>query len=179
LRYSLIPAIPLSNPEDYAFIGLGANLTGHWGSPMETLVKAQEYLMDHGLSIESKSSFWSSSPVPKSDQPLYMNAVIALKTEIQPDSLLILLNDLEKKAGRVRGSKNEARCLDLDILAYKSLIINQNDLIIPHPRMSQRAFVLRPLQEIAPQWIHPILNKKIESLIEKLPIDQDIQKIIE
>lgn len=150
------------------FIALGANLPGPFGAPEITLEKAIQRLQASGLEIISRSNIWVTEPVPASDQPLYRNAVIGVKTDLKPAELLTLLHVIESEFGRIRHNRNEPRIIDLDLLAYDDLIIDQFDINLPHPRLQERAFVLVPLCEIAPSWIHPALNKTAQILLDNL-----------
>lgn len=107
--------------------------------------------------------------MPLSDQPDYANAVVAVTSELPAEELLKRLQLLEKKFGRVRKERNEARILDLDIIDYKGQVREDGGLTLPHPRIGERPFVLYPLAEIAPDWVHPLSGKKIEKLLAELP----------
>lgn len=128
------------------YIGLGANL----GQARETLQQALQQLQAQpGIQQLEASGFYSSAPVDSSG-PDYVNAVARVQTTLQPLQLLDLLQRIEQEHGRKRPYRNAPRTLDLDLLLYGSETINHARLIIPHPRMHQRAFVLKPLQELAP-----------------------------
>ncbi len=157
-------------------IGLGANLPSKYGTAQEALVAAQETLKQRGLRIVGRSNIWLSAPVPVSDQPWYRNGVIAVETSLEPVALLKLLKGVEADFGRKNGGaqRNAPRVLDLDILGFHDQVLKVNGLMIPHPRMHERAFVLYPLREVSPAWVHPVLNRSIEALIENLSSDQKI-----
>ena len=158
-------------------IALGANLTGPYGSPEETLKMAMVTLENAGVHIVAKSSIWVTKPVPASDQPLYRNAVVAVHTKRAASALLDLLHTIEADFGRVRMERNEARVLDLDLIAYGNLVIQSEDIYIPHPRMHERGFVLVPLCEIGACWTHPVLQKTAEELLAMLPDQNDIHPV--
>lgn len=160
-------------------IGLGANLDSIYGSPEETILKAISLFDEYGISVRAVSSIWKSAPVPLSDQPWYKNAVCLVGTTLSSHKLLSALSDIENISGRTRHLVNEARVLDLDLLAYNDEVIDDKNLILPHPRMTDRAFVLYPLQEVATDWSHPISNKTISELIDLLPKDQKIEQVNE
>jgi len=134
-----------------AYIGLGANLPSLAGQPGATLAAASARLASLGR-ILCRSSLYSTAPVGFAAQPRFVNAVIALETELTPRQLLHALLAIEQEFGRDRASglANGPRTLDLDILLYGNLALSEPDLEIPHPRLAQRAFVLVPLNEIAP-----------------------------
>ena len=150
-------------------IALGANLSGLHGGPDKMLRKAIDALEENGLEILAASAIWLTEPVPVSDQPLYRNAVIEVKSSRKPQELLNLLHSIELDFGRVRKNRNEARVIDLDLLAYNDVISTDADLLLPHPRMHERGFVLYPLAEIAPEWMHPVLKKTTSEMISLLP----------
>jgi 2-amino-4-hydroxy-6-hydroxymethyldihydropteridine diphosphokinase len=133
-----------------AYIGMGSNLPGETGSPEATLVAAASRIESLG-SVVARSSLYSTEPVGWADQPRFLNAVIALETELDPRALLDGLLRIEKEFGRDRSSgvRNGPRTLDLDILVFGDEHINEPGLEIPHPRMAERAFVMTPLAEIA------------------------------
>lgn len=150
-------------------IALGANLPSPYGSPEEALLKAMQEIERQGLKIIATSRIWLTAPVPVSDQPDYRNAVLSVETSLNPAELLALLHRIEAEFGRTRHIRNEARILDLDLLAYDDYIIESALIHLPHPRMHDRAFVLGPLCDIAPQWMHPVLQKTAAKLLEELP----------
>lgn len=158
-------------------IGTGGNLASIYGSVYQTVEKAFELLAERGVNVDLVSGWYQTAPVPVSDQPWYKNCVFSVKTNKNPAELMTTLLEVENLLGRVRTVKNAARVLDLDILAYDDMIIHQvPELILPHPRMHQRAFVLYPLREIAPDWVHPVFKQSVDELIADLPSGQEIIK---
>ena len=157
------------------YVALGANLPSQYGTPANTLMAAIDVLKSRNINIVQLSRIWLTAPVPISDQPWYHNAVIAIETDLSPVNLLKELLSIEHEFGRVRVTQNEARVLDLDIISFHDEIIHQDKLTIPHPRMHERGFVLYPLQDIAPEWIHPLLGQSISDLIASLSPDQKAQ----
>lgn len=157
-------------------IGLGANLPGRFGSSPDALEAALSALPSFGLSVRCASSVWLSAPVPVSDQPWYHNQVACLETDFGPHAALEALLAAEIRLGRVRSVPNAARVIDLDLLCYGSWVCDDPRLTLPHPRMHQRAFVLYPLQEIAPEWVHPVLNCSVSDLIAALEPGQEIRR---
>lgn len=159
------------------FVALGANLPSRFGAPHETLAAARAEMARRGLDIVRQSSTWLTAPVPVSDQPWYHNEVVAVETGLSPFRLLETLQDIENTFGRERSLRNAPRILDLDLVAYDDVILDRPELIIPHPRMHERAFVLLPLQEIAPDdWRHPVSKASLVDLIAKVPAEQKAQK---
>ena len=163
--------------EGGVYIGLGANLpSAAYGTPRETLEAAMRALEAAGLAIVARSPFYESEPVPVSDQPWYLNAVIEVATDLDAPAVLALLHSVENAFGRVRNVRNEARVLDLDLLDHRAEVRNGPDSpLLPHPRLDDRAFVLLPLKDIAPSWHHPVSGRSIEELVESLPPGQRIR----
>lgn len=158
------------------FIALGANLPSEAGSPMATLEKAVADIAAAGVAVRRRSPWFETAPVPRADdQPWYVNGVIEVATDLPPAALLVLLQRLEAESGRVRSVANAARPLDLDIIAYGDLVEARSAPLLPHPRMADRAFVLLPLQAIAPCWRHPVSGRSVAELIAALPPDQEIR----
>ncbi|HKU95881.1 MAG TPA: 2-amino-4-hydroxy-6-hydroxymethyldihydropteridine diphosphokinase [Vineibacter sp.] len=163
------------------FIGLGANLDHpRHGNPIQTLSRALVCLGDVGVTPVRRSRWYRTSPVPVSDQPWYVNAVAEVHTGLGPEATLAALHRIEELFGRVRGERDAPRWIDLDLLDYESeLKSNKNNklVILPHPRLHERAFVLLPLAELAPTWQHPILHEAITTLIARLPAEQKIAPV--
>jgi 2-amino-4-hydroxy-6-hydroxymethyldihydropteridine diphosphokinase len=152
-----------------AFIALGSNLQSWAGPPAITLARAVEQLRGLGR-VRSLSSLYSTAPVGLSDQPRFVNAVAELESEFEPRLLLGRLLSIEKGFGRNRAGEipNGPRTLDLDILLVDALEVHEAGLVLPHPRMSDRAFVLVPLDEIAPQLRIPGWNRTVAELLKSL-----------
>ena len=162
------------------YIGLGANLPHPtYGPPVDTLTAALADLGARGIGIRRLSPWYRSAPVPASDQPWYVNAVAQVATDLPADPLLAVLHEVEEAFGRVRGAPNAARRIDLDLLDYRGEIASGGPgmAILPHPRMASRAFVLRPLADLAPDWRHPVTANPIGALVAALPADQIIEKL--
>lgn len=119
------------------------------------------------LSILQHSSWWQSGPQPASEQPDFINGVIELDTALSPADLLAVLHRVESACGRVRHQRWEARVLDLDLIDYRGerRAGEGGNPVLPHPRLSERLFVLLPLQEIAPNWRHPTSDATLPELI--------------
>ena len=115
--------------------------------------------------------------MPPSDQPWFVNAVLAVATELVANDLLPVLQAIERQFGRVRAEANAPRTLDLDILDYQGEVMNAASLVLPHPRLHERRFVLVPIAEIAPEWRHPILELTAAELLARLSSEQEIQRL--
>lgn len=150
-------------------IGLGSNLTSEAGPPAATLNEALKQFPLYGIVVVARSRFYESEPVPRSDQPWFVNAVAQVETALLPDDLLSRLHAIEHGFGRVRRERNEARTLDLDLLDYDGSVRDGGQLLLPHPRLHERAFVLKPLLELAPDWHHPTLDRSAVDLLAALP----------
>jgi 2-amino-4-hydroxy-6-hydroxymethyldihydropteridine diphosphokinase len=152
-----------------AYIALGANLPSHAGKPAATLASAVTRLETLGR-ILARSSLYSTAPVGLADQPRFVNAVVALETDLNPRELLRALLAVEHAFDRDRsaGIANGPRTLDLDILLFDHLTVEEPDLQIPHPRLADRAFVLIPLAEIAPTALDPRSGRTAAELLEAL-----------
>lgn len=155
-------------------IALGANLPSRYGTPRQTLKMAMAELEKRGVKILERSHIYLTAPVPVSDQPWFHNAVVSVVTTQNPQTLLQTLHAIEHDFGRVRMVRNEARVLDLDLLDYNAAISPLKELELPHPRMGERAFVLYPLRDVAPDWQHPVAKKSVNALIKNLPPEQGI-----
>jgi 2-amino-4-hydroxy-6-hydroxymethyldihydropteridine diphosphokinase len=169
---------PYGKREQVILIGIGSNLAAPpAATPRETAEQALPALAAPHLQPLLCSSWYESAPVPASDQPWYVNAVALIASDLEPSKLLGLMLDVEASLGRVRGERNAARTLDLDLLDYDGLVIDTPSLTLPHPRLHQRRFVLEPLLEIAPNWRHPVLGLGAADLLAGLPPDETIRRL--
>lgn len=170
-------------------IALGANLHSSAGTPAQTLVKALELLGAAGLRLLALSRFYRSPAFPAGSGPDYVNACAALTSPLAPEAVLEQLHGAEAALGRSRNRRWEARGIDLDLLAqgcairpdpateahWRALPLAEQmrsapeRLILPHPRLGERAFVLIPLAEIAPRWRHPATGESVSGMVARLP----------
>ncbi len=165
-------------------VAVGANLPGrNNATPLETCRWGMERLAAlPGLRVDAVSQWYVTKPMPPSGQPPYVNAVARLSVEpnaacIDPAALLTALQEIEQAAGRVRGERNAARTLDLDIIAMGKagqMVRTAPDPVLPHPRAHLRAFVLVPLLDVAAGWVHPVEGIVAEELLRQLP-DQGVR----
>jgi 2-amino-4-hydroxy-6-hydroxymethyldihydropteridine diphosphokinase len=158
----------LENQVKSSYLAIGSNL----GNKVENLERAKFELQDNKIKIIKSSSNFESQSWPNPSNPKFINIVIEIKTNLPPLELLKICNFIEKKLGRKRSVKNAPRSCDIDIIDYKQKILNleNNNLILPHPRMSERNFVILPLFEINKSWKHPKSRKNIVNLVNSLPI---------
>jgi 2-amino-4-hydroxy-6-hydroxymethyldihydropteridine diphosphokinase len=152
-------------------IALGANLSSRVGAPRDTLKAALARLAAHDTRVANLSSYYVTKAWPDPADPDFINAVAHVETNRSPRELMELLHDTEDFFGRTRGAKNAPRTLDLDLIDYDGRI-ERGPPELPHPRMTDRAFVLVPLQEIAPNWRHPSTGKSIAELLLALAPEQ-------
>lgn len=164
--------------QDLVLLGIGGNLSSDTiGSPIAIMRAATCALRSMHISIRRRSRWYRSAPVPPSDQPPFINGVLDVETTLDPASLLKALHRLEASFGRVRRASNEPRVLDLDLLAFRRMVIAEAGLCVPHPRMHLRAFVLKPLAEFAPDWRHPRLGFTVREMLEALPAGQSAEPL--
>ena len=149
-----------------AFIGAGANL----GEPVRQIRQAQDALQKSpGIEFLGASSLYRTQPVGPVEQPPFINAVFALECNASPRELLALLLEIERNMGRVRKERWGPRVIDLDLLFFGEEIIKEQGLEVPHPRLHERRFVLVPLTEVAPGFVHPVIKKSVSELLASLP----------
>lgn len=153
-------------------IGIGGNLSFNGQPVLATLNEALHALPEYGIRIDKCSSFYHSRPVPVSDQPWFFNAVVSCSSHLSPHEMLRALLSIEQKFGRIRPTdaaiKNAARTIDLDIIDINGKIISDDVLDLPHPRLAERAFIILPLLEVAPDWKHPVTGQHISELANSL-----------
>ena len=147
-----------------AFIGIGSNLGNREGN----CLRATGLLGTKGLRVEKQSSLYETAPWGEKNQPLFLNMAVEIQTDCTPEELLRLLKEIESELGREKTYKWGPRVIDLDILLFDNLIMNRHDLCIPHPLLHKRDFVLKPLAELAPDMLHPVLNVSIGELLQQL-----------
>ena len=159
-------------------VAIGSNLAAPgFASPQDTAEAALNALPTIGLAVVARSPWYLSEPVPASDQPWFVNGVVAATSELPPEALLARLLKLETRFGRERGARNAARSLDLDLLDYDGWQCATATLVLPHPRLDERRFVLAPLRDVAPDWRHPKLGMTAAELLARLPPGQPVRRL--
>jgi len=157
------------------YLGLGTDL----GNRLENLKNVIDKLNNSAGKISAISPVYETEPVGFKGKGDFLNMVVMLETKLSPDGILEKLMEIESGLGRRRGEiKNISRIMDIDILLYDSEVYNKQDLIIPHPRMHERKFVLVPLNDIAPDLIHPVFGKKIGELLSECSDNSRIRPFI-
>jgi GTP cyclohydrolase-4 len=153
-----------------AYLSLGSNI----GDRKENLAVALKR-MEEKARVVKVSSIYETEPVGYEDQPWFLNLACAVETDLSPNDLLHLAKAIEREMGRTETIHFGPRPIDIDILFYDDLVLDTPDLAIPHPRLAERAFVLVPLKEIAPNLVHPSLGLTIEELLERLENPEEVR----
>ena len=150
------------------YLNIGSNLPSKEGSRENNIVTAISLLKKLNLNLIEISSFYQTPSYPDNSDPKFINLCVKLESNLKASELLNEIKKIERKLGRTRIKKNEPRTCDIDIIDFNGKIIKNDELIVPHPRLHLRNFVIYPLKEIEPNWLHPIFNKKIDSFFQKL-----------
>lgn len=172
-------------------IALGSNLSSKTGTPLETISKTLRLLERRGVCVKRCSRWWRTPAFPKGTGPEFVNGAALISTDLDPLALLSTLHEVEAEIGRERRERWSSRVIDVDLIAYGDRVLPDEEtvlrwielspeaaaieapgqLILPHPRLQERSFVLAPMRDIAPQWRHPLLQLTTEELAERLPRD--------
>ena len=154
------------------YLGIGSNLDSSFGNRFENISLAIRFLREKKINLVKKSSFYETLSFPDINKPKFINIVVAVETDMSPEKLMINLLSIEEKLERKRKKKNDPRTCDIDIIDYNLR------LKIPHQSVSDRDFVLYPLKEISPNWVHPVSKITIDNLIKNLKkTNNDITKL--
>lgn len=152
--------------ENIVFIELGSNV----GDRLNLIEQAKSLIIGMGCNIIQQSSIYETPPWGFEADQYFLNQIIQVTTALNASTLIIELLAIEKKLGRIRGSEGyESRTMDLDVLFFNNAVLSEENLTIPHPRLHLRKFVLVPMNEVAPNFLHPVLNLTINTLLLKCP----------
>ena len=175
--------------QHYCLIAMGANLPSATGTALETLNKSLELFMLESLQVTRISKWFSTPAFPADSGPDFVNGAVMVKTDLTPEGVLAALHRIEAAMGRTRENRWEPRLCDLDLIAYDDMILpdletfkrwkaldfssqqtqTPDQLVLPHPRLQDRSFVLVPLNEIAPVWVHPVTGITVSEMLSALP----------
>ncbi len=166
------------------FLGIGSNISSTFGNRFQNIDLAISLIEEKNIKVIKKSSYYETPSYPDKKKPKYINIVVVVETNLEIADLISAIISIEEKLERKRGKKNDPRTCDIDIIDYKSKKFDFEyknlKFFIPHKELVNRNFVLFPLQEVAPDWKHPINNEFVDSLINKLSSDdkKSILKIV-
>jgi 2-amino-4-hydroxy-6-hydroxymethyldihydropteridine diphosphokinase len=161
------------NDPHLAVIALGGNLSGVYPSVALSLAAAAGRLPEVGFTVKAVSRWWCSAAWPDPNDPPFLNGVVLATTDLEPEQALRALHGIEAAFGRDRGKPNAPRTLDLDLIALGRTVLDGPPLILPHPRAAERLFVMGPLAELLPDWVHPVLGATAEQLASSAKIGHD------
>ena len=157
-------------------IALGSNIPFKNKSPMEIIEAAYNTLANFNIKILKKSNIYLSEAYPNKSDPLFYNSALSIETTLQPIDLLDKILKIEKLFGRERKEKNSPRTLDIDIISYDNLILNEKNIKIPHPALHLRPFVILPIRDLDTNWKHPIFFETVTQIIDKFE-PKEINKV--
>ena len=152
------------------YINIGSNLNSTKGDRYYNLKKSIELINFKKIKVLKASKIYETPSYPNEKNPKFLNICLAIESKIKPEPLMSIFKNIEKKLQRKKGLQNQPRTCDIDMIDYCGKIVTSNKINLPHPRAHLRNFVLFPLKDISPNWVHPLLNQKIDFLIKKLNI---------
>lgn len=156
------------NKKKIVLMSLGTNM----GNRLIMLTKALSELGHSGFSIIDRSKIWETTPWGFTDQPRFLNMCVSAETGLSPEEMIKMIKTIEGRLDRIKNVKWGPRNIDIDIIAIDEMVIDTPELTVPHPYMHERAFVLIPLREVAPQFTHPMTGKTLEEMICALPLEK-------
>jgi 2-amino-4-hydroxy-6-hydroxymethyldihydropteridine diphosphokinase len=159
---------------DRVFVALGSNL-GNRLAMLQSALGALERLT--GLGVRSVSPVYETEPVGNKNQPQFLNAVIELHSRLSAEDLLLKLKEIERSVGRTPSEKWGPREIDIDLVYYDDLVIDGPALVLPHPEVVRRRFVLTPLADIAPEFVDPVRKRMVRDLLSDCPDESSVSKI--
>jgi len=154
-----------------AYLSLGSNIGDRGAHLRDAIARLQTT-----GKIKAISSFYETEPVEFTEQALFLNCAMCLQTTLSPEELMSRLLEIEQAFGRERVQRKGPRTIDIDILLFGNVVMSSSEVVIPHPAMTERRFVLEPLAEIAPDVVHPVLQKTVHELLAELPPGQNVWK---
>jgi 2-amino-4-hydroxy-6-hydroxymethyldihydropteridine diphosphokinase len=166
-------AISHLKSDESVVIALGSNLAGEHASCEALLEAALACFSDHGLMVTVRSGWWRSAAWPDPSAPAFLNGVALIETALTPAQTLATLHTIERAFGRERHEANAARTLDLDLIAFGRMVIDEPGLILPHPRAHERLFVMGPLAQVSPDWVHPVRGATAAALAASATVGPD------
>ncbi len=155
------------------YLLLGSNM----GNTRQKLLQAKKHIEDHIGKITRESAYYQTAAWGNTNQPDFVNQAIVIESMLSPLQTIETILEIEKKMGRKRTEKNAPRIIDIDIIFFNKEVINKKKLVIPHPYLQDRRFVLVPLNEISPNFIHPVFNRTVHELLNQCPDKLDVKKI--
>ena len=156
-------------------LNIGSNLNSKFGNRFDNITIAIELLLSSKVKIKKISNFYETPSYPNKRYPNYLNVGVLCSFNGNPEFLFKIIKSIEKKIGRFKSKKNDPRVCDIDIIDYNSDIVKKGFITLPHLRCHTRNFVLYPIKEIDPNWIHPVLGENVNNLIKKLDIKSRIE----
>ena len=156
-------------------LNIGSNLNSKFGSRFDNITIAIDLLLSAKVKVKKISNFYETPSYPNKRYPNYLNVGVLCSFYGNPEILFKIIKSIEKKIGRFKSRKNDPRVCDIDIIDYNSDIVNKGFIDLPHLRCHTRNFVLYPIKEIDPYWIHPVLGQNVNNLIKKLDLRSRIE----
>lgn len=172
-----LPGVRSAPLDEAIILAVGGNLAGDYPSLEALLEAALSAFLRANLRVVRRSGWWRSTAWPDPRAPAYLNGVAIVETGLSPPALLAQILALEATFGRSRAEPNAPRTLDIDLIAYGRSVIAKPGLAVPHPRARERLFVMGPLAEIAPDWVHPVLGKTATELAADATIGVDARPV--
>jgi len=168
-----LPGVRSAPLDESIILAVGGNLAGDYPSLEALLEAALSAFLCAGIRVVRRSGWWRSAAWPDPGAPAYLNGVAIVETDLSPSALLVQILAIEASFGRIRTGANAARTLDIDLIAYGRRVIDEPGLAVPHSRAHERLFVMGPLAQIAPGWVHPVLGATAAELALAATVGRD------